>query len=91
MGYREAIKQGERYNDSELKDICVSIVTETHDYDLAFIEFETADLLGIRVTRKDFSEGFVVLNKKYIISVSMIYEGDIVITPMEEHDDPSYI
>lgn len=90
MGYLDIIRRGENYTEEEIHDVCVNIVTETHDYNLAFIEFETQDLLGVRVTRHDFSEGLVILNKKYIVSVTMVYEGDIIIST-DEDKDPSYI
>lgn len=83
--------RGENYTEAELKDVCVSIVTCYDAYDLAFIEFETTNYLGIRVTRHDFTEGFVIINKKYIVSVSVVYQGDIVFTKDNEFDDPSYL
>ena len=79
MGYREAIKRGMGYNDSDLKDACVNILTTTTEYPLSFIEFETKDLIGISTTRSDFTEGFIVLNKEYVVSISIVYENDIVI------------
>ena len=32
MGYREAIKRGMGYKESELEDCCVNILTETDEY-----------------------------------------------------------
>lgn len=91
MGYREALKRGGTYKESEIKDVCVSICTIQDKYDLAFIEFETRDFLGIKVTRPDFTEGFVIVNKEYIVSISVVYEGDIIITPANQLiEDPSY-
>lgn len=92
MGYREALKRGEHYKESELKDVCVSIETLHDVYNLAFIEFETREFLGIRVTRPDFTEGLVILNKEYIVSIAIVYQGDFVIASQEEltQDDPSY-
>ena len=72
-----------------LKDACVTIITEHEEYPLAFIEFETRDLLGIKTTRSDFTEGFVVLNKKYVSSMSIVYQNDIVID-VESDNDVSY-
>lgn len=84
MGYREAIKRGMGYKESDLKECCVNILTETDEYPLSFIEFETRDLMGIKTTRSDFTEGFVVLNKKYITSIAIVYAGDIVLEEKEE-------
>lgn len=89
MGYREALKRGMGYKESEIKDACVNILTETDEYPLSFIEFETRDYLGIKTTREDFTEGFVVLNKKYIVSISIVYQNDIVIQT-EEEENVSY-
>lgn len=90
MGYREALKRGGNYTESQIKDVCVSIATETDIYDLAFIEFETRDLLGVKVTRNDFTEGFVVINKKYIVSIAIVYAGDVVIEEPQK-DNISYV
>lgn len=85
MGYREAIKRGMGYKESDLKDCCVNILTETDEYPLSFIEFETRDLMGIKTTRSDLTEGFVVLNKKYITSIAIVYANDLLFD--EEKDE----
>lgn len=90
MGYREAIKRGMGYKESDLQDACVNILTTTDEYPLSFIEFETRDLLGIKTTRADFTEGFVVLNKKYITSISIVYQNDIVIDTDKREENVSY-
>lgn len=90
MGYREAIKRGMGYKESDLKNACVNILTTTDEYPLSFIEFETRDLLGVKTTRSDFTEGFVVLNKKYITSISMVYQDDIVIDIEKKEENVSY-
>ncbi len=92
MGYREALKRGGTYKESEIKDVCVSVCTIQDKYDLAFIESETRDFLVLKVTRSDFTEGLVIVNKEYIVSISVVYEGDIVITSNSQliSDDPSY-
>lgn len=84
MGYREAIKRGMGYKESEVKDTCVNILTEKEEYPLSFIRFETRDLLGIDYTRPDGKEGFVVLNKKYVTSIAIVYDGDITIDVFEK-------
>lgn len=84
MGYREAIKRGMGYEESDMKDACLDILTVTDEYPLSFIEFETKDFLGIKRTRPDGTEGFVVLNKKYITSIAIVYQGDIKIEKFEE-------
>lgn len=86
MGYREAIKRGMGYKESDLKDCCVNILTETDEYPLSFIEFETRDLMGIKTTRSDLTEGFVVLNKKYITSIAIVYANDILLDEKEDEN-----
>ena len=88
MGYREAIKRGMGYTESQVNDACVDIITETEEYPLSFIRFETRDLLGIDWTRANGTEGFVILNKKYITSIAIVYDGDISIDVMK--DDKSH-
>ena len=89
MGYREAIKRGMGYKESDLKDCCVNILTQTDEYPLSFIEFETRDLMGIKTTRSDLTEGFVVLNKKYITSIAIVYANDIELQT-ENEENVSY-
>ena len=86
MGYREAIKRGMGYKESDLKNACVNILTTTDEYPLSFIEFETRDLMGIKTTRSDLTEGFVVLNKKYITSIAIVYANDIVLQEKNEEN-----
>lgn len=92
MEYLEAIKEGMGYTDEEAKDACLDIITETEEFPLSYIRFETRDLLGIDWTRPDGTEGFIVLNKKYIVSIAIIYAGDIKLTlKNKEEPDVSYI
>lgn len=66
-------------NEEDLKDCCINILTEFIQYNLCFIEFETKDHLGVWVTHEDMRERFTLLEKKYIVSISIVYEQDIVI------------
>lgn len=84
MEYIEALKKGMNYTDETIKDACLNISTEMEEYHLSFIRFETKDLLGIDWTRSDGTEGFVILNKKYIISIAVVYQGDITIDVVKE-------
>lgn len=84
LEYKEALKRGMGYEDTDFESACLDILTETEEYPLSFIEFETSELLGITHTRTDGTEGFVVLNKKYITSIAVVYEGDINIDVLEE-------
>lgn len=73
------------YKESDLKDCCVNILTENEEYPLSFIEFETRDLMGITTTRSDLTEGFVIINKKYITSISIVYANDLVFKEKDEN------
>lgn len=86
MGYIEQICKWQKCDKDEVHDVCLTIVTEAESYPLSFIEFETRDFLGINFTDVDFTERFVVLNKKYVISVAMVYQNDIVLEDKHEHD-----
>lgn len=90
MEYRDALKKGMGYKDADIKDACVDILTETEEYPLSFIEFETRDLLGIKHTRSDGTEGFVILNKKYITSIAVVYQQDIVFEEIDDSHEVSY-
>lgn len=90
MGYVEQIMKGMKCEKEDVQNICVTITTENEVYELSFIEFETRDFLGINSTRKDFTEGFVILNKKYIVSMAVVYQQDIVLDDRDDHRDIQY-
>lgn len=90
MGYREFIKNVMGYDDSEMEDACVNILTTTDEYPLSFIEFETKDYLVIKTTRPDLTEGLVVLNKRYVTSVAMVYQDDIELDLDVKEENISY-
>ena len=66
-------------NEEDVKNCCVNIVTELMQYNLCFIDFENETHLGVYYTHEDFTERFVLLSKKYIVSISIVYEQDILI------------
>lgn len=90
MGYIEQLCKWVKCEKSGIKDICVTIDTENNTYPLSFIEFETRDFLGINYTDTDFKERFVVLNKKYIISIAMVYQDDIMLSDNHDNEDIQY-
>lgn len=81
--YSSLIKIIMGVSDSELSDVCVRVSTTDTIYALSFIEFEDENNLGIYYTAEDFSEKFVILNKKYIVSVGIVYKQDVFV----EKDD----
>ena len=86
MQYIDALKRGMGYSDEDLDNAVLDIRTAEEEYPLSFIRFETDTLLAIDWTRSDGTEGFVVLNKKYITSIAIVYRGDISIEKVEEDE-----
>lgn len=70
-------------SEDELEDCCINILTEFVQYNLCFIDFETETHLGIWVTHEDMTERLVILDKKYIVSISIVYQQDIEIEEPE--------
>ncbi|MBR6515632.1 MAG: hypothetical protein IKT40_02120 [Bacilli bacterium] len=78
MGYMEILQKARNYETiEEVKDCCVNILTEFVQYNFCFIEFETDDYLGVYYTHTDFTERFILIVKKYIVSVSVVYQQDM--------------
>lgn len=76
--------------EAKIQDIPLVINTIDASYPLAFIDYEESDLLGINYTVEDGTEHFVVINKKHIVDVQILYEQDISIfleEPEEEYND----
>lgn len=90
MGYIEQICKWQECEKKEVHDVCVTITTEMDSYPLSFIEFETRDFLGINFTDPDFKERFVVLNKKYVVSIAIVYQDDIIIEEKDSNHDIQY-
>lgn len=93
--YTQMLLNGISSSDENLsiKDIPVFISMVDTTYPLAFIDYETDETLGVNYTADDGTERFVVINKKYVIDVAIMYEGDIDIVAYsdeEEHDDVMY-
>ena len=75
-------------DDIDIKDIPLIINMVDTSYPLAFIDYETDETIGINYTVEDGTERFVVINKKYIIDIGIMYSQDIdIITGEEEQED----
>lgn len=74
-------------NDISIQDIPLIINMVDTSYPLAFIDYEEDDVLGINYTVEDGTEKFVVINKKYIIDIGIMYDQDINIVVKEEQED----
>lgn len=90
MSYKDMIKKGMGYSDEDLDEACVTITTTDYVYPFAFIDFETDKFLGVNYTTEDFTEKFIILNKKYIVSVAIVYQNDIILEDAHKNDD-SYV
>ena len=74
-----------------VQDIPLIINTVDASYPLAFIDYEEDNVLGINYTVEDGTERFVVLNKKYVVDIEVLYEQDInILTDDEEELDVMY-
>lgn len=78
MNYTQLLQKGVKGN-MDVSDIPVTIHTIDMQYPLSFIDFEAEDTLGINCTAEDGTERFVILNKKHIVDISVLYEDDIKI------------
>lgn len=86
--YINILKNTMKYDSiAEVKDCCINVLTEFIQYNFCFIEFETEDRLGLWVTHEDFTERLVIIEKKYIVSISVVYMQDIQI---EKEDNVCY-
>lgn len=71
-----------------VQDIPLIINTVDTSYPLAFIDYEEDSVLGINYTVEDGTERFVVLNKKYVIDIEVLYEQDINILTDYKEEEP---
>lgn len=78
--------------DLHINEIPLIINTVDASYPLAFIDFEENDTLGVNYTSDDGTERFVVINKKCIIDIEVLYQQDIdiLIYPQKIEEDVMY-
>ncbi len=74
-------------DDISIQDIPLIINMVDTSYPLAFIDYEEDDVLGINYTVEDGTEKFVVINKKYIIDIGIMYDQDINVVIEEPQED----
>ena len=79
MRFLEVLQKIGKYEtiDDVKEYCCIHILTEFVQYNFCFIDFETDEFLGIYYTAEDFTEKFVLLSKKYIVSMSLVYQQDL--------------
>lgn len=71
-------------------DTCINVHTVDFDFNLAFVEFEDSDVLGILVTSEDGREKLKLVNKKYIEYVEIVYADDLNFEGIEESKDKMF-
>ena len=78
--------------DLHINEIPLIINTVDASYPLAFIDFEENDTLGVNYTSDNCTERFVVINKKCIIDIEVLYQQDIDILmyPQKTEEDVMY-
>lgn len=87
--YSEMLLNGIQDNDITIQDIPLIINTIEASYPFAFLDYEEEDVLGVNYTAEDGTERFIVINKKHIINIEILYQQDIDILtaePENEHD-----
>lgn len=87
--YSEMLLNGIQDNDITIQDIPLIINTIEASYPFAFLDYEEEDVLGVNYTAEDGTERFIVINKKHIVDIEILYQQDIDILtaePEKEHD-----
>lgn len=77
--YTQMLLNGVPSTELKIEDIPLIINTVDVSYPFAYIDYEEDDVLGVNYTSEDGTERFVVINKKYIVDIEVLYEQDIEI------------
>ena len=85
--YSNMLLNGIQNQNIKVQDIPLIINTVDMSYPLAFIDYEESNVLGINYTSEDGTERFVVINKKYIVDVEILYQQDIDIFASDDKDN----
>ena len=90
--YTQMLLNGLLNTDLRINEIPLIINTVDTSYPLAFIDFEENDTLGVNYTSDDGTERFVVINKKCIINIEVLYQQDIdmLMRPQKTEEDVMY-
>lgn len=75
--YTKMIAKGMSCTEEEVREKCLCITTEDTTYNMAFIDYEDANCLGVNYTVSDGTERFVVINKDYITNIAIVYQQDM--------------
>lgn len=74
--------------DMKVQDIPLIINTIEASYPFAFLDYEEDDVLGVNYTADDGTERFIVINKKHIIDIEVLYQQDIDILTADIEEEP---
>lgn len=70
----------------KIQDIPLIINTVDTSYPFAFLDYEKDNIIGVNYTTDDGTERFVVINKKHIVDMEILYQQDIDILTEEPLD-----
>ena len=87
--YTKMLLNGLTNSDMKVEDIPLIINTVDTSYPLAFIDYEEDSVLGINYTTENGKERFVVINKKYIIDIEILYRDDFNIVNQKDSEEES--
>lgn len=87
--YSKMLLNGLTDTNIDVQDIPLIINTIDVSYPLAFIDYEEADVLGVNYTTEDGKERFVIINKKYIVDIEVVYQEDFNIITEESTEEVS--
>lgn len=85
--YTKMIANGMSCKKDEVSDVCLCITLSDTQYNMAFIDYENDNCLGVNYTATDGTERFVVINKDHIIDIAVVYQQDM---ENDESDDDSH-
>lgn len=90
--YTKMLLNGLSNTGLNIDEIPLTINTVDASYPFAFIDFEENDTLGVNYTSDDGTERFVVINKKCIVDVEVLYQQDIdiLMQPIDHDEDVMY-
>lgn len=67
-----------------ISEIPLNVTTTLSDFNLCFIEYEDAEKLLLAVTGEDGRERLNIVFKKHIVSIAVVYDGDVQIVSTED-------
>ena len=69
---------------TDQENICLNIGTVTDIFNICFLDYEDYEKIGVYITGTDGRERFMIIYKDQIVSLAVVYEGDIDFKPKQE-------